>query len=128
MIHRTALIIDDEPPIMQIVKTVLSGAGYTVFTANNGTVGIEIAKKHRPGIIILDRYMPEMDGNETLKHLKNNKATSHIPVIMLTGENKLQEIKKSIELGANGYIVKPFKSGDFLKQVNRTFDKTWNQL
>ena len=116
------LVIDDETPIIRIVQAVLAGNEYTVFTANSGERGVEMADLKRPDVIILDRYMPDIDGNEVLKQLKGNKATAKIPVIMLTSENKIKEVKKSIDLGAEGYIIKPFKSGDFKKKIDLVFD------
>lgn len=122
MIHKTVLVIDDEQPIVQIVHAILSTDDYTVMSANSGARGFEMAKKFRPDLIILDRYMPDHDGLKVLQHLKKDPHTKDIPVMMLTGENKIEEVKKSISIGASGYIIKPFKSGDFKNKIKKILD------
>ena len=119
MITKTALIIDDDWPMLEIVKTILEDEGYTAYTAYSGQQGLYIALEQKPAIIILDRHMPTMDGNEVLKKLKCNRETATIPVIMLTGENKIDEVKSSIAFGANAYIIKPFKAKDFARKVEK---------
>ena len=69
--------------------------------------------------VILDRYLDDQDGHELLKYLKKNKETKDIPVIMLTGENEMAEIKASLSLGAEGYIAKPFRASSFLDQLEK---------
>ncbi len=119
MIHKTVLVIDDEQPIIQIVHTILSSEDYTVISAINGIRGIELAREYRPDLIILDRYMPEHDGLAVLEKLKNDPHTKDIPVMMLTSGSKIQEVKKSINYGASGYIIKPFKSGDLKNKIQK---------
>ncbi len=116
---KTALVIDDDRMIRQIVRTVLVSFGYEAYGAPSGERGLEMAQEKRPGIIILDRHMPDVDGNEVLKILKSRKTTQNIPVVMLSAESQIEEVKSSIDLGANGYIIKPFKAKEFMEKIEK---------
>lgn len=103
------LCIEDEPDILKLLKIALRQRGnYQVVTAPNGLVGLEMAEKECPDLILLDAMMPVMDGYETCKRLKENPATRHIPVIFLAAKTQQKEIKKGLDLGAVDYLTKPF--------------------
>ena len=120
--NKKILIVDDEQAMLDIVKTVLKREGAQPTGINTASKGLQTAQSERFQAIILDRYMPDGDGHEILKELKSSPKTREIPVIMLTGEKESKEIKKSIDLGATGYIIKPFKPSDFLKQLEKLLD------
>jgi len=111
------LTVDDNEIIRMQIETILQQNDYTSIFAENGKIGLEKAIKEQPQAIILDRNMPEMDGNMTLMHLKDNEETKDIPVIMLTGDDRATDISTSLELGALDYIVKPFDHRDFLLRL-----------
>jgi len=111
------LIVDDEPSIVMMVKSRLAANGFAVVTASNGAEGIEIVKKDRPDLIILDILMPEMDGIETLTKLKASDETKDIPVIMFTAKGQTGDVEKAQEVGACDYIVKPFSPPILLEKV-----------
>ncbi len=111
------LIIDDDETISLQVERLLEKSGYIPICACNGKQGLEKAALEQPDLIILDRRMPEMDGNETLIHLKNGENTSHIAVVMLTGDQRGSDIRASLDLGAVDYIIKPLNTDDFLKRL-----------
>lgn len=113
------LIIDDDNVILMQVEQILENNDYVTICTNNGTAGLEKAVSEKPDVIILDRRMPEMDGNETLIQLKENKATKNIPVIMLTGDNQVADISHSFDLGAVDYIVKPLDVDNFLVRLKK---------
>lgn len=113
------LVIDDEDTVLMQVEHILEENGYTAVCANDGLSGIEKAKAETPDAIILDRRMPEMDGNETLIELKANENTEKIPVIMLTGDNRVTDVSTSFELGAVDYIVKPFDKDNLLVRLQK---------
>lgn len=104
----TILVIDDDESMLEIIKSSLNKSGFNAITAVSGQEGLQIAAKTKPDAIILDWMMPEMDGNEVLKNLKDNNDLRSIPVMMLTAKDEINNISESLTLGAKEYIVKPF--------------------
>ncbi|MDH5723819.1 MAG: response regulator [Alphaproteobacteria bacterium] len=113
------LVIDDDNTILTAVEVILEGANYTSVTALSGKEGLKKVRADRPDAIILDRQMPEMDGNQVLIELKANDNTRDIPVIMLTKDNRIGDVSCCLELGAVDYIVKPFDSDNFLMRLSK---------
>ena len=102
------LIVDDNPINVKIIETTLRKEGYLVFSALNGPDGRKIATEKKPDLIFLDIQMPEEDGFEVIKKLKNDGITSSIPVIFLTGVSEIDAKLEGFQLGAVDYITKPF--------------------
>lgn len=117
MKSKSILVIDDDEVVIKLVESTLKKYQFEVLTATDGQSGIETAKTHHPDAILLDRNMPELNGNETLKILKKDINTANIPVLMLTGDNNIAEVAKSLELGADDYIVKPFNPENLLARL-----------
>jgi two-component system alkaline phosphatase synthesis response regulator PhoP len=114
------LIIDDEADLLETMRFRLDAAGYEVITAQDGSTGINKAKSENPDLIILDVMMPGIDGFQTLKQLKEEASTKRIPAIIFScGKEEEEWAKKSIGLGASGYIVKPFEADSLLFTVER---------
>jgi DNA-binding response OmpR family regulator len=101
------LIIEDTDEIREFLKTCLE-TDYSVLEAENGLKGWEIAVSELPDLIITDVIMPEMDGNEFCRNLKQDERTSHIPVIMLTAKITVEQQLEGLESGADIYLTKPF--------------------
>jgi len=112
------LVIDDEEDILEFLDTLFTTKGFSVVTAANGEMGLNRAIEERPGVILLDIMMPEMDGHEVCRRLKSNAETSHIPVIMLTAMNRVRDIAQSMDEGADGFMAKPFDNRSLLQAVN----------
>ena len=102
------LIVDDNKDILSYLKKLFHEDGYQVETAGNGLEGKQKALETVPDLIISDVMMPEMDGIEMCKHLKNNIQTSHIPVILLTARTSTVHEVDGLETGADDYVRKPF--------------------
>lgn len=111
------LIIDDDETIRIIVEKILSEHGYTPFSAEDGEKGLEALKNEDIDAIILDVKMPGMDGNQVLGRIRNDEKLKNIPILMLTGENSILDVSKSLELGANDYMVKPFEPELVVKRL-----------
>ncbi len=111
------LVVDDEADILNLLDYTLSRAGFEVVTATDGPEALEKAKRSTPSLIVLDIMLPDMDGTDVLKRLKDNEATRQIPVIMLTAKG--DEIDKivGLELGAEDYVTKPFSPREFVLRV-----------
>ncbi len=124
MTKQTVLVVDDDNTIIEVVEALLDKNGYAVLSASNGQEGLDIANDKTPDAIVLDIKMPEMEGSEVLKHLKENTETQDIPVLMLTGEMAISNVSECLEMGAMDYIVKPFDHENFLTRLKHIMRKT----
>jgi signal transduction histidine kinase/DNA-binding response OmpR family regulator len=111
------LVIDDTADIRTMIRGLLSDK-YCVIEASNGKQGIKMATKYIPDLIICDVMMPEMDGLECCKILKNEATTSHIQILLLTACSLDEQRVEGYESGADGYLSKPFNSKVLLARVN----------
>ena len=102
------LVIDDNPDILNFLDEILKG-DYDLVFANNGEEGIKKAQKFIPDLVISDIMMPKKNGIDLCRALKNDLATSHIPIILLTAKGNLESLKTGYEEGADDYISKPFQ-------------------
>lgn len=113
----TMLIIDDNKDIRKYMKDVFYGS-YIIIEAGNGNEGSALARKYVPDIIISDVMMPEKNGLELCAELKNNTATCHIPIVLLTAKNLDEQKIEGYEHGADSYITKPFSSKVLKARIN----------
>ncbi len=111
--HRI-LIVDDEPRLIRLMRLNLEHAGYEVFEAQNGQQALEQNSDVLPDLILLDVMMPELDGFETLKLLRE---ISTVPVIMLTARGAEDDRVRGLELGADDYVTKPFSPRELVSRV-----------
>jgi len=102
------LVVEDEEALSDILRDALKRHGYKVERAFDGDTGLEMAEKLLPDLIILDIMLPQMDGWEVCRRLKENKKTSAIPIILLTARRDEQDVVAGLDLGADDYIRKPF--------------------
>lgn len=121
------LVIDDDPMIRSLVQSILESEGYKIDLAEDGLQGVaRIEAENRPidlDLIILDVVMPGMNGIEVLTKLKEQEHTVQIPVLMLTGESKAEDIMAGYSCGAEYYITKPFTRQQLLYGLNLVFNK-----
>lgn len=111
------LLVDDEPDIVEFLSYNLKKEGYTVFFANNGKDAIEIAKKEHPHLIILDVMMPDMDGIETCREIRDVKELKDVLIAFLTARSEDYTQIAGFEVGADDYITKPIKPRVFISRV-----------
>jgi two-component system alkaline phosphatase synthesis response regulator PhoP len=116
--NKTIMVVDDNPDIITIVKTILEGKGYSVSSASGGAELLNMLKGQKPDLIILDIMMPEMDGLEVLSRLKAMSETATIPVILLTAKVQYEDVLGGYKLGADYYITKPFTSTQLVNGIN----------
>jgi len=121
------LVVDDERHIVRLVEVNLTRAGYDVATAYDGIEALEVVKKARPDMIVLDVMMPRMDGFEVLKRLQADEETQNIPVIMLTAKAQDADIFKGWSSGVSSYLTKPFNPRELLTFVERIFQSIDDQ-
>lgn len=107
---KNILFIEDEAVMQKAVSEFLGVKGYHVVSALDGEIGISMAQKQSPDLILLDIILPKVDGFDVLKKLKNDPATKSIPVIVLTNLSQMGDISKIMELGVTTYLVKSDQS------------------
>ena len=120
--QKSILIIDDEKSIRKILEIALED-NWKVFVAESGNRGIEIAQKEIPDLILLDRMMPEKDGIDTFKELKQNKSTKSIPIIFLTARVQTQEMDEYEDLDVLGVLRKPFDPMTLTEEIEELMEK-----
>ncbi len=111
---KSVLVVDDEEHITSLVKAYLEREGFTVWVANNGRIGFDLAKHEKPDLVILDIMMPDMDGYEFLREYRKDYSA---PVIFLTAKVDEDERVVGLELGADDYVSKPFYPRELMARV-----------
>ncbi len=117
------LIIEDNEDVRENTAEILQLAQYEVITAENGKIGVALAQKEKPDLIICDITMPVLDGHGTLYLLSKNEETSSIPFIFLTAKAERSEIRKGMEMGADDYLTKPFDDIELLNAIESRLNK-----
>src|SRR6266581_6507340 len=112
------LVIDDTAEIRLIISESLKIYGFTTLTADDGVKGIEVAREHRPDLIICDINMPNLDGYATLTAIRQNESTATTPFIFLSGATEKPNVRRGMELGADDYLTKPFTHKELVTAVN----------
>jgi CheY-like chemotaxis protein len=116
---KTALIIEDNADILENTTEILTLAGFKVITAVNGREGVAAAENNKPDVILCDIMMPELNGYEVLNALKRNPLTADIPFIYVTASAEKSEVMKAMEMGASGYVRKPFDVSDLMNAIGK---------
>ena len=111
------LVADDKREVVELVTATLGGEDYQIICALDGREAIEKIGKEKPDLVLLDIVMPKMDGLEVLSQLKKDPVLKEIPIIMLTAKGQKSDQEKGKELGATGYIIKPFSPSALLKRI-----------
>ena len=122
-INPKILIVDDKPENLALFRDILRPYNYDLSVATNGVTALKIAKDFHPELILLDVVMPQMNGYDVLKELKNNKSTREIPVIFLTAKDTTEEKVKGFEAGAVDYIAKPFHPRELIARIHTHLQK-----
>jgi len=108
------MVVDDEPPIVRLVRAKLQSDGYAVITASRGQEALALLEDERPDLIVLDLMMPGMDGFETLRHIREQ---GQIPVIMLTARAGDADKLRGLQGGADDYVTKPFNPDELSARI-----------
>jgi DNA-binding response OmpR family regulator len=111
------LIIEDEPEMRRNITTLLRYKEYEPFAAENGRVGLEMARNKQPDLILCDVMMPEVDGYEVLRSLRADPALSLIPFIFLTAKGEKEDLRSGMNLGADDYLTKPVGNEELVRAI-----------
>ncbi len=112
------LVADDEPELLELTLLRLKKTGYDVFGSADGREVLELVRQQMPDLIILDVYLPVIDGDEIAKLFKKDEKMKHIPVILISATTQTLE-ERAKECGAVGYFSKPFDPGDLVTMVKK---------
>jgi DNA-binding response OmpR family regulator len=113
------LVVDDEPDLLKVTLLRLKKTGYDVFGGVDGREGIDLALRIMPDLIILDIYLPIINGDEVAKKLKQDDRLKHVPIILISATAATSIVQKSQGCGADGYLTKPFEPQDLVAMVSR---------
>lgn len=113
----TILLVEDDPDIRHLVSYKLTKAGFDVVDVADGFAALRAARETPPDLVLLDVRMPRMSGIEVCRELRAGPLTATVPIIMLTGRSRPQDLEQGYAAGATEYIVKPFSPRDLQERV-----------
>ncbi len=111
------LIVEDEPHIRLSLEVLLDRAGYDTTSASDGEEGLDLTRRLRPDVVLLDVMMPKRNGYEVCRAIRSDSELRSIPVIMLTAKAQEVEVLKGLGLGATAYVTKPFGNAEVLEAI-----------
>ena len=122
------LVIDDEEHIVELLRYNLKKEGFKVYGAFEGEKALSLASQLNPDLIILDLMLPGLHGYEVLWLLKRNRQLAHIPVVILSAKTLKENIDEGMQLGADGYITKPFSIAELVIRVREILKRERRDL
>ena len=111
------LLVEDEESLLKLESILLSSKGYSVTGVMDGRSALEEINARKPDLVVLDIMLPELDGFEVCKRIKENPETADIPVVMLTAKKNSQDYARGMQVGADAYVTKPFKSAQVIELI-----------
>jgi len=121
-INRTILVVDDDKKIVQLVSLYLKREGHRVLTAFDGQEALELARSKQPDLIVLDLFLPELDGTDVCRLLRTE---SRVPIIMLTARATDEDKLLGLDIGADDYLTKPFNPRELVARIRAVLRRTW---
>jgi CheY-like chemotaxis protein len=122
MSRKKILLVDDSATTLMMEQMVLRGQAYQIVTARNGREAVEVAASERPDLILLDVVMPEMNGFEACRRIRQQEATRDVPIIMVTTKGEEQNVETGFESGCSDYITKPINGAELLTKIRSYLD------
>lgn len=118
----TILLVDDEPNILLALEFLIQQRGFHVVKANNGSEGIQMARKHQPDLVILDVMMPGLDGFEVAKAIRKDKQLQNTTIIFLTAKGTNDDFEEGYASGGEIYLTKPFDNQELINIISEVFE------
>ncbi len=115
----TILVVDDDELMQKSFKTVLAAENYKLMFASSGIEALNLLRKRRPDLILMDVMMPDMDGIETIRRIKSVEQLFTIPIIMVTGNSEKNVVTECLRVGAADFVVKPLKREIILDKIHK---------
>lgn len=113
------LVVEDNETNLYLIRFILEKSGYEVIEAREGTVGVELAIKEKPDLIIMDIQLPDIDGLEATKRIRASEADGDIPIIALTSFAMAGDRERALAAGCTGYIEKPINPETFIAEIEK---------
>jgi len=113
------LVVEDNETNLYLIKFILEKSGYEVIEAREGTVGVELAIKEKPDLVIMDLQLPDIDGLEATKRIRASEADSDIPIVALTSFAMAGDRERALAAGCTGYIEKPINPETFMAEIEK---------
>lgn len=117
------LVAEDEPGILESLDFILRRAGWSISTVTDGEAALEAVRDLHPRVMVLDLMLPKRNGFEVLKQMKSDKTTRHVPVLILTAKGQQRDRQIAEELGADGFVTKPYANDEVIGAVRSLLDK-----
>ena len=111
------LVADDDEDILELIVFRLERSGYTVLQARDGAEALELARRSRPDLAVLDVMMPKLDGFDLTRRLREDESTSKMPIILLTARTQEADVERGFDAGADDYLRKPFSPQELRSRV-----------
>ena len=116
-VTKKILIVEDVQMFVQLQKTLLNRQDFTLLTARSGQGALDAARQEKPDLILLDLYMPDMNGYDVCRELKSDPATEHIPILIITADDAEEFREMCIEAGCDGHLTKPIRKDTFIPAI-----------
>ena len=126
MRNQLVLVVDDESPIVRLLRATLLSAGYAVIAADRGTTALDLLNAERPDLVVLDVIMPDMDGFEVLRRIRTESQAPKVPVIMLTARTRDIDKLQGFQSGADDYVTKPFNPDELVARISAVLRRSTN--
>ncbi len=119
MLERSILIVDDDEGLVALLAFFFEDRGFTVYTAHDGSEALELARRHKPPLIVSDMMMGQVHGFELIREVRADPELARTPIIAMSAKSYKSDIDRARALGATDYVVKPFRTEDLLALVER---------
>ncbi|MBI4516595.1 MAG: response regulator [Deltaproteobacteria bacterium] len=122
---RVILVVEDEPDIAELLRFNLEQAGFAVVPAGRGEQALELVRRRRPALLILDLMLPGIDGLEVCRRIRSDAATTRLPIVMLTAKAAEVDRVVGLEMGADDYVTKPFSPRELMARVRAVLRRAY---
>lgn len=123
MSKKKILVVEDEESLLKLESILLTSKGYEVQGVSTGQAALDAIEQDVPDLVLLDIMLPEMDGFEVCRRIKEDPRTRELPVVMLTAKKSREDMARGQEVGADWYVTKPFKSANVIDTIQRFLNK-----
>ncbi len=117
--QKKILIVDDEKELISLVSLHMRMAGYAVVSAGDGVAALDLCRKEKPDLVILDMMLPKIEGWDLCRYLRGDEALKNVPIIVLSARGEVEDKVKGFVAGADDYVTKPFSPRELVARVNR---------
>ena len=124
MDEKRILLIEDDELNRKLVKEILRVGNYRALEAKDAETGIQMARQHKPDLILMDIHLPKMDGLSATRLIKSDEDLKQIPIVALTALAMPEDLNKALKAGCDDYVSKPFRMQDLLKTIGQLIDST----